>query len=247
VTPPHPNAILNPERPSNPFSATNQPDWAERPPPMPVRRTPRGDTRQQSIGTDSRGAPGRMLPPPFDGPRIGSELPSRPREASIASPRRDGASGRHSPTPSTLSHQPSGSRKPGPPVPKKPDLLSSKSTLDIEAGANVEGQPNTAGARGLQSDSPRETGNGRMQTPIPKPLPPPARRITGSRLADTQGSSPARDSSTPPPAVRPRNPAAQRRNSSVGPPLPPRRPTDLMDRDDERTPEMASWKPLQPQ
>jgi hypothetical protein len=211
---------------------------------MPVRRTPKGTATMGSTGT-------RMLPPPYEGPRGVSGLPSGPREASQVT---DTSQGRTVSPASTSSHQSSlGKKKPAPPIPKKPELLSSNSIQDVGSGNTADRRGSAAQRNGSPSVSSLRASNGGRQTPSPKPAPPPSRR-TGSRLDTTRESSPAQRTEAPPPLPGRKPSGLQQDSSDVGPPLPRRRPTGsgglgagLLDGDDEEASKMSSWQPLQPQ
>lgn len=154
--------VPNPDRPSNPFTPSDEPDWVK------VDRVALGRSPSRNRATTD-GAPKpvapRKLPPPHN-PSYDS-LPQLPPRRSMV--QADGASTSRPDSPASVKSVPvrsmsSLSRKPAPPVPKKPTALSSP-TL-------TQAPPNP-----LDDVSVSSKGG------TPPAVPPPRRSMAGSRLS----------------------------------------------------------------
>lgn len=110
MKPPGRAAILNSQRPDNPFTSTDEPDW--------LVMMPEGTDKQNTAGS-------QVLPKNLDTPNAGQSLPPRIADDSAANRghgvlSRPKGSSRRSTTSSTTNI----ARKPAPPIPKKPEVLS---------------------------------------------------------------------------------------------------------------------------
>ncbi|KAG7007150.1 inositol-1,4,5-trisphosphate 5-phosphatase 1 [Physcia stellaris] len=163
IQPPNARSMLNPQRPSNPFTPSPEPDWVTVSPPSSYQ----GPGAAQMDGArkvSTRQASSKF---PTSSP---TQTSSVSRAASKGAPpakaRQDPSSQSQAPTaPSTSSV----SRKPAPPVPKKPALLStpSEQAVDTTRSSAAPSQPPSA-------PKPRPTAE------ITTVFPPPPRRATGS-------------------------------------------------------------------
>ncbi|KAE8446903.1 hypothetical protein EG329_011534 [Mollisiaceae sp. DMI_Dod_QoI] len=246
--------IPNPNRPSNPYSITDEPDWVtvpRPPPPRGSRNTSQPPTNSRS-STPSSANGARKLPPAF-APSV-SELS---RNLSQASLQEDMPTPRPTfPSKSTerrlsTSTTSSSSKKAPPPVAKKPvHLTASPSLTSSPTLSTVSATP--------------------MRKIIPAQLPrsttidhtgyaPPPRRTTAPRGLGIDAEfikreiEDKRNISTPPPPPQPRRPGGSRSNGPAGdatedegprPKLPPRRPTDLLSGDEGSV--GMSWEALKP-
>ena len=217
LKPPSKDHIPNPNRPSNPFAPSPEPDWikVERPLDELAR-----STSWQLDGTSDARPPQRprkpsatKTSPPFQS-QSNAKAPSLlDRSPSISSVASDRAS--------ILSKQTS--RKPAPPVPSKPRNLSSPNTEPASPISSI--------TTDTQFPSPRPSASSIKDTPTP---PPPRRANAGvSRQNSTQLQ-------TASPVLR--RPIEQEK----APQLPPRRRTedDLLDVGGDE--QVGNWRPLQP-
>ncbi|KAJ9663393.1 Inositol-1,4,5-trisphosphate 5-phosphatase 1 [Coniosporium apollinis] len=181
IHPPGDNFIVNPNRPSNPFTPTNEPDWVHVQHPNGtsdgVRRTqtvpsrPEQQPRQPAV---------RKLPPPF--------------EASQTSPHQslrdfDGQKDDRVPIVRTLSGASTASmpnslnRKPAPPVPKKPTLLSKAAPLVAgQAGPTSRQLTATSSSPVGEPASTPSRRSATLRKPAPQPLPGPELAEAGPPL-----------------------------------------------------------------
>jgi len=234
--------VPNPNRPSNPYTYTDEPDWVTVPR-MPPRSQPTSQvtTRPPNLLQSTNGT--RKLPPPFDPSDINTiskglsqtsfGTPSTNRTSSISSQFPPTDYGRRLST-STNS---STSKKP-PPVARKPVHLTSSPSLTSSSptmtpsSLRPASQPSLASLRQTTAD---HTG-----------FAPPPRRTTASSL----GTTARKETSTPPPPPQPRRAggtrqtnATNRGDEEIRPGLPPRPPTNLLDDDDDG---MNGWEALKP-
>ena len=106
--------MLNPDRPSNPFTATTEPDW---------KTTAMGSARSTAQPNIKASTAPRKPPQPFDGtqaPQPSANLSSRRMPVGEIRSRNSSQAS----TTSTSSNLP---RKPAPPIPKKPSSLTRSS------------------------------------------------------------------------------------------------------------------------
>jgi hypothetical protein len=223
LQPPSKDFIPNPMRPSNPFTASEEPDWVKvHPSPSDERATSRNDFATEGA---TKPAVTRKLPPPFT---LAESLPQLPPRPSLIQTQMDGTLTGRSGSPSSIKSVPiqssnSFGRKPAPPVPKKPAALSSP--------INTEPKPLDA----ILSS----------RSNIPPTLPPPRRSMAAARVDTTslenrssRLSKPPTDVAVPIEATRPQ--------------LPPRRDIPqtnmaLMDaRDEESVEGLKDWEVLKP-
>lgn len=246
VKPPQDGAVPNPNRPSNPFTPTDEPDWVTVPR-MPLHRTPSQSTSTLPPPPNPRPANApRKLPPPYD-PSVASlgnnfsqaslqeaSSPQNqpPRSVKSANSRRDSLS-------STTS------KKSAPPVGRKPVHLTSSPTLSASSLSSQTRSPQPF------SKSPQSTGSSVFP-------PPPRRSIAASTaMGDSTGLGGAeykKDASFPPPPPQPRRSGAAngsglnsnavyRVDQTPRPGLPPRPIRDLLGDEDD---ELKGWEALKP-
>ncbi|KAL8900345.1 MAG: hypothetical protein Q9192_001122 [Flavoplaca navasiana] len=143
IQPPQNNARLNPIRPSNPFAAANEPDW------IMVERS------EEPEGPVNRSGNLPMVPP-----SRGSRVSLRPADrkpgtshlSSVQVSSKDELASPTLPSPRRFS---TGSRKPAPPVPKKPTSLSKSGTGFISPTMNALGRfPTEDPMKGNSSNAP---------------------------------------------------------------------------------------------
>ncbi|KAI4256975.1 MAG: hypothetical protein LQ352_001864 [Teloschistes flavicans] len=203
VRAPQSNMVLNPARPPNPFSTTHEPDW------VMIART-------KGFGEAERKSPTAPAPPTRLRERRLPLSPSgHPGESGSALDMITAVeygTSKTPPSPSSASTDPSIGRKPAPPVPRKPALLSTPSTT-----------PNK---------SLRNNSNSGTHTPAPAP---PPRRDTSASITPNAQSSIAHGS---PLNAKPRSNGPRPSSASQPPPSPLRRGTsrstarhDLLDED----------------
>ncbi|KAI9757098.1 MAG: hypothetical protein M4579_003576 [Chaenotheca gracillima] len=251
VQPPSPDHVLNPNRPSNPFTPTEQSDWIRQQQSQPREALPpRKDQTQSATSVSSRNVNGagavRRLPPAFDpsGPR--PTFPPPPGRAStsstissiteappLAPPSRF--------TPTSTEQTP---RKPLPPtVPKKPGRLSSMSgpshasDTSSQPALSLQNSPRSS-IVSMTSERPHQPSassptSARSGTASPAPVPPPPRRAGAAASSKLSTRSPPK--SLPAGIVTSRTRALDSSNRKLpqfdgegapAPTLPPRRGTD---------------------
>ncbi|KAF2720653.1 hypothetical protein K431DRAFT_285567 [Polychaeton citri CBS 116435] len=226
--PPSSNHTPNPDRPSNPFKPTSEPDWikvekpkASAPLPPPSRHSSVKTNTSISSSPSIR----RKLAPPPDGQPAPAK-PPRPAVSNEAIPR--------------TTSSPSGSqKKPGPPrPPKKPEILRSGSTDSTPSSSKaVSTAPHPSG--------PPPPPDSRRRVNIPES---PIIASSSRRLPRTAGKEPGGRGS-PAPLPPPPRTTAKTAVDAAGPPLPPRKQTglgDLMDDDEHEAGGAMSWQPLKP-
>ncbi|KAI9814751.1 MAG: inositol polyphosphate 5-phosphatase [Pycnora praestabilis] len=241
--------VPNPQRPSNPFSQTTEPDWIQKPR-APAPRTTSIKIRDSSTseGAPDQGAHGlRKLPPPYYPASSAASLPtSFSQMHSVHSSGRDLAIHSTSSEPRIAPLSPETTRKPAPPVPKKPTVLRTPSSQ----GSQMQGLNKKE-----KSNSPSDTVlDARHVSSYTVPgvysdsvkFPPPPRKSTAamSQIPSTHRVPDARQHRT----IRP----STHDPTDNGPPLPPRVPSTnsrnngVMDECDEDMQSMTSWEPLRP-
>lgn len=251
IQPPDEGAVPNPNRPSNPFTPSEEPDWVTVPR-MPLHRTP-------SQSTPS-------FPPPPPNPRLktnGSRKPPPPLDqASVASLSnnfsRSSLQETSLPTSNTLSQgvtSPSDrrasisststtSKKSAPPVGRKPVHLVSPPTLSTSH-------------RPIQPQSPQPSFQKSPQSTSVFP-PPPRRNTAASSVIGNntiqRNTDYNKETYFPPPPPQPRRSATANgtglngkagfiADQTPGPGLPPRPVRDLLGDDGD---ELSSWEALKP-
>lgn len=220
LKPPSANHVPNPNRPSNPFSASPESDWikvdrpAEKPSPPPSRQTAPARQLSEASVSRSQTMPRKLVPPPsLQSSTAAAGPPAPPRTTTlppITNNTSDNTSSPHHQLKQTL-------RKPAPPP--KPTVLRSVS------GAS------TASAR---------------STAAPPPVP--DTRRAGGRVSSLASNGPNGDGTKPQPPPS-RRVAAAPNVVEEAPSLPPRRPTGgLMDEDDGGVggEGLRDWVPLKP-
>ena len=216
LQPPGNDFIANPKRPSNPFTVSDEPDWVK------VHRSPsaemvasRNDSATEGAG---KSAATRRLPPPF------ASVPQLPPRPSLIQTQTDATLTGRSGSPSSITSVPiqspiSSSRKPAPPVPKKPAALSSPITAD----------PNPNPLDAIASSS---------RSNIPPTLPPPRRSMAAARAGTAFPENRTSRLLKPPTETKPQLPP--RRNILES-------NTVLMDsRDEESVEGLKDWEVLKP-
>ncbi|KAL8970521.1 MAG: hypothetical protein Q9183_001480 [Haloplaca sp. 2 TL-2023] len=192
VQPPQSKVVLNPARPLNPFSPTREPDWVmmakaketELPernsstPPVPPSR--RGDRRLAPLQLEHLGNPRTPL---SLAPAHASVIPATPA------------------SPPSSAIEPNMQRKPAPPIPKKPTVLSSRSTGPGDCGRNmlgeVFGQENASTDDTKPALAPRrQTDLGRTSGCMSQPYARGAMLVTNGQRATAAEPSPHLFSST---------------------------------------------------
>lgn len=219
LQPPQKGAIPNPQRPSNPYTYTDEPDWVTVPrmtqdvsrsvaPPPPRRISTTGS---------------RKLPPPYNPSAVSSlsrnlsqtnlDGSSYPRKQ-ISTPQTNTATNNRRPSTSTTS---STSRK-APPVAKKPIHLTSAS-------------PSLTSSPVMSTTSPVSA---RRQDYTNSPPPQRTSQVATYSRTDTR---------TPPPPPQSRRTTKPMKEEESRPNLPPRPPRDLLDDDYG---EINGWEALKP-
>jgi hypothetical protein len=262
IRPPQEGLVPNPNRPSNPYTPTDEPDWVT----VPRMATPRAQSASSAAppppnhrNSNSNSTNGtRKLPPPFNPNRSAvSELSKNLTQASLKDSsavintafQPVSTSERRQSTSTTSST----SKKAPPPVARKPiHLTSSRSS---NTSPTLSTAPTFSAARApLQS----------QQKPWPatadhKGFSPP-RRISAAgpplgSIYDRRDIEDRRGASTPPPPPQPRRAGAGKKadlNGNPGdgtedegprPSLPPRRPRDLLGDDSGA---IGNWVALKP-
>lgn len=229
MRPPERNSTLNTLRPSNPFTPTNEPDWVVVPQPTPSQTSTDHRTRQNAPIVALAGT-ARMLPPPsdldykipFGNSRTGGDTTMTDRRQESKAPKRE----------SVASSTTDVTRKPAPPVPKKPMLLS-KSSSPKDSNNSVEVNPAPARRSTLASHE--------NATVL---LPPPRR----NRVIEPASQTSQQSSGSHPTVI------GQYQQGSLGdgdpPPLPRRaigdltNSTGLLDEDDDGARAIPSLEPL---
>lgn len=201
-------AVPNPNRPSNPFVPTDEPDW------VTISKPGRMESYQStasSVASTAIEPRGRMpMPTPRKLPTPLEPTSSLPNNARVSSITKDVPVGQSPPLPvrrlsNASSQAPSLSKKTPPPVAKKPVHLSASGTGPSPTGPKpaLNGRPNfvysssTRSMVGVQTEfppPPRKAIDGPAESLPPRqandgpaePPPPPQRRRPG-----TQGSSKA--------------------------------------------------------
>lgn len=167
VQPPVPGAVLNPSRPSNPYTPTNESDWVkvETPntPPRQIASLYGGQTR----GGQAAPAVSRKPPPPSSAQQSG-DLPTF---KSTRSANADGTA--EKPHGTTL-------RKPAPPL-KPSNLRSASPASSVTSTRSVPPPPeprrsNTVVTRNVLPPPPPRVNSGGLATERQAPMPPPPRK-----------------------------------------------------------------------
>lgn len=164
--------MLNPRRPPNPFTTTTEPDWIMIP-----------------ASKDHRTSEGRINPPPIPPSRRGTQKVPVPHAIRPSDSGDTQASGLNqdmpaSPTFTNLSRTSTASsvrRKPAPPVPKKPPLLSASSAGPDDRSVISPKDTNTNALNGHRAED--QTTRTRVDTFFP---PPPRRRGTATMTPEAE-------------------------------------------------------------
>lgn len=211
VKPDERGQVPNPNRPSNPFVVSKEPDWVTLS--KPVRMESYQSTASSVASTEPRGRmpPPRKLPPPLE------QANSLPINPGAVNANKIIPTGQPSPSSSlrrlsTASSQTSLSKKTPPPVAKKPVHLTSSGAATSPVGQNTvpNGRPGSVfstssrSMAGLQTNFPppprRATDALRQGTAETPPLPPPRRpemQICASGKVPGSGAEAQRAPSTP--------------------------------------------------
>jgi len=237
IKPPQNGAVPNPNRSSNPFTYTDEPDWVTVPR-MPPRNNSQTNVRPSTNGT-------RQLPPPFNQSAI-SSLTNNLSQTSLdgsASTIKTATQTMPSTTDRRLSTSTtsSTSKKP-PPVARKPVHLSSSPSLTTS--------PTLPNSSLSTSRAPQTVQKPRQRTADHTGFAPPPRRMTAaSPVIGSNYGLDKREVSTPPPPPQPRRAGASKQSfpnedfEGPKPGLPPRPPANIMDDEDG---EMNGWEALKP-
>ncbi|TAQ88403.1 hypothetical protein B7494_g3278 [Chlorociboria aeruginascens] len=281
LKPPHKGDIPNPNRPSNPFSPTDEPDWVTVPRMPPSLNNSKVNTVFAPPPTAPRPSNGttRKLPPPFD-PNANTAKESLTRQISQSSLRDKDAPPPFSPPSratstrpsSALSTSTSSSKKAPPPVARKPDYLTSSSSMSSMSTLSglptsrpstsyTQTQSHKLIAQTNPRSSPSSSSNSRGQTQKfnIKDFPPPPRRATAelSPFSASPLSPPTNPMQTqmqhtpaPPQPRRGGRKDIGNKEEDEGskPGLPPRpqETRDLLSDDEGIEGELGSWEALRP-
>jgi len=261
IQPQQKGQTLNPNRPSNPYTPTDEPDWVTVPRMEQGRRqttssnapppNPRTSNSNNTKGT-------RKLPPPFNPSSSVSNITKSLAQNSTSDdipkplPRMQSQPALSDRRLSTSTVSSSGKKAP-PPVARKPVHLSASPSLTSSPTLSTVSVAS-------QSRPTYPTQKPRQTTADHTGFAPPPRRNTGG-IASTVGASygrrdiedrreVTRDTATPPPPPQPRRGARKtpvNRSDDEGPrpSLPPRRTTDLL-ANDEPMGSMQGWEALKP-
>ncbi|KAL8852415.1 MAG: hypothetical protein Q9221_002721 [Calogaya cf. arnoldii] len=219
IQPPQSNMILNPMRPPNPFTTANEPDWIM-------------IGRSAEPGGSERRASNPPTPPFPRGIRSSLQPPdSKPEASSLLSNQVFSKDVLASPAPPSLRRSSTASsvrRKPAPPVPKKPPLLSKSGTgssnRPIDAEEHTLSEDLMNGDRSNASLSPQSSRK-------------------GSSMATAQvGLSGDKEHQPPPSSSQSRTLPTPRRGEDRGSGR-----GNLLDQDDEGAKTIPSLQPLRPQ
>ncbi|KAL8731734.1 MAG: hypothetical protein Q9166_003181 [cf. Caloplaca sp. 2 TL-2023] len=226
VEPPRNEMILNPLRPSNPFAAANEPDWIMVARPLKIERSERR-TSTPPTPPSRRGT--RRVPSPS------AIQPGVLRTVSASDIDNDALT---LPSPSRSSTASNVRRKPAPPIPKKPPLLSTSKSVGtgnyLRNGAidtNIYPYNNHIDTS-VAPPPPRRTGSG-----TPKP-------VDELPVSTSKPSSSVRQNNRwqqPSPAIDPRSLlflSSNRDERTSG--------GNLLDEDDEGAGAIPSLQPLRP-
>lgn len=219
--------VLNPARPSNPFSLTTEPDWV-----MVGRAKDYGyPERNSSIPPAPPSRRGdRRLPPPAN------DHPDKSRNALTLATSHGSETSTATMSPLSPSNESDIRRKPAPPVPKKPALLSSPSTgasnspRRILEGASGDRVINTSDRTVPPPAPPRRTASG---TTLPRNRPAPH--------SSSLGGIPTSSGQRPPSALQRPHPPSRRDGDSSSSPS-----SNLLDEDIVDGGTIPSLKPLRP-
>lgn len=232
VQPPSNDFLPNPNRPSNPFTPSPEPDWVEvnRHPDRDRSRTlgfpPSSNSSTTSFAAE-KSATRKLIAPPFYSTQSTSLL-----DEDIPNPLIRTGTGASTSSISTLSAptRSSASRKPAPPVPKKPSLLSTT----ISSTSTPSPPPSESSQRDPPTLPPPRNATAAVAAGISPPASRPPSTSTLRKIPPQQRASPD---------IEP---------EEAGPPLPPRRTgtmkvSALMDeRDDESLEDLKGWEVLRP-
>jgi len=262
IRPPQKGLIPNPNRPSNPYTPTDEPDWVT----VPRMPTPRGQVTssvpppppnpRNSNGNSTNGT--RKLLPSFNTAKsAASTLTKNLSQASLQDTSaaaittfKQPLTSERSLSTSTMS---STSKKAPPPVARKPvHLTSSRSSTASPTLSTVSTLSTSRAILPSQQKARPTTGDYTGFPPPPRSISgagPPLGSIYGRREIEDR-----RDVSTPPPPPQPRGAAKKTdMNGNAGdgtddegprPSLPPRRPIDLLG--DSSAGAIGDWVALKP-
>ncbi|KAL8759779.1 MAG: hypothetical protein Q9199_000503 [Rusavskia elegans] len=218
IQPPQSNMMLNPMRPPNPFTATNESDW------IMVGRSEEPGGSERRISTSPSGIRSPLQPPvrkPEASGLMSTQVFSKDLLASPTLP-----SPRRSSTASTVR------RKPAPPVPKKPPVLSKSGTVPSNGPTNATEHTPTEDSWNGDHDS--------ASFPAPSPRKGSGTSTSQAGLSPFTGENKGR---RPPPTsfqsrALPTPRGGGGRGSGRG---------NLLDQDDEGAQTIPSLQPLRPQ
>lgn len=234
VRPPQNNMVLNAARPSNPFTPTNELDWVMVDRSLEAGKSTSGSSPPPILPPIRRGT--RMTPP-------SNGLTGVSSNARILSGSSDVSSSKASTSPLSPLDSPDVKRKPAPPVPKKPPVLS----RHIAGPGSPDGRtavvvPNSRGDEGPKSNQsvttvfpppPRQTDSGR-KVPETGTASHPAKVSPNTRRVSDQQGRPL-PSALNPPAVS----SSRREGSGIS-------PQNILDEDDEGASVIPSLQPSRP-
>ncbi|KAK2628314.1 hypothetical protein QTJ16_002960 [Diplocarpon rosae] len=240
IQPVHKGQILNPDRPSNPYTPTDEPDWVD----VPRMNQPRRQTASSAAPSPPKPRPTpstahgtRKLPPAFDPSASVSGITTGLAQHSISD------------------------RKPMTRRQSQPALKDRRLSVSTSSSAGKKAAPPVARKPVHLTASPARTSSPTPSAKSQSRFAPPPRRATavGSLVGDSYGRKGIEDrrdlgrDANPPPPPQPRRPA---KNTGTGtadagdgegprPLLPPRRAmTDLMS--DDGPASLDGWEALKP-
>lgn len=263
IQPPQKGHVLNPNRPSNPYTPTDEPDWVTVPrqqsttkvaPPPPDPRLSRSQTTN---GT-------RKLPPAFIGSTSVSGITQSLAQQSLVDSSTSGQVSRDRSQSNTTNRRLSTSttssvaKKAAPPVARKP--------IHLVSSPSLTSSPTLSTVSSASTSRPERTPQKIRSTVVDHTgFAPPPRRTTDARStvgagygrSDNDDKSTARDYSDPPPPPQPRRPGAAKigdvniangsgpHDEGRRPMLPPRKATgDLLGSDEGI--QIEGWETLRP-
>jgi hypothetical protein len=228
LKPPQSGAIPNPNRPSNPFSVSDEPDWVTVPRPAPAPRP----SNTHPSNTPAANGP-RKLPPPF---QPNSAVSALSKDLSQVSMNDGPSASKPNTVPRPLDRRLSSSTtsstsKKAPPVARKPVHLTSSPSSSTSSATFT----NLA----LVSRVPTQPLQNHRQTEVDHTgfAPPPRRATAARRDVEERINSPP-----PPPHPRRAGKKVFPEDEGPKPSLPPR-PIDLLGDD---TDELNGWEALKP-
>jgi hypothetical protein len=248
LQPPQKGFIPNPNRPSNPYIPTDEPDWVtvprgrETPPPPPKPRRPESNATNGGRSMLDQTSPSKSVVAAITKNFSQTSIQEPTSATKPLIPRTQSALADHRLSTSTTS---SNSKKAPPPVARKPVHLAAPSSVTSSPTPSTASVMSTSGST-LALQTPRLAAIDHTGFP-----PPPRRATTG--IGSTYGRRDIEDRrqvATPPPPPQARRSGASRTpgdgtDDGPRPKLPPRRPTDLLGSNDDDA-KMSDWEVLRP-